>query len=111
MTLYCIDIVSTDPYIYSMIFTWDPAKAASNIEKHGVSFDDAKEVFSDPLHLSILDQRFSYLEERWITIGKIKRHKLLVVANLFFNDDGEEVVRIISAREATKNEQHQYEDY
>lgn len=58
-----------------------------------------------------LDQRFSYLEERWITIGKIKRHKLLVVANLFFNDDGEEVVRIISAREATKNEQRQYEDY
>ena len=72
MTLFCIDIVSTVPYVLSMIFTWDPAKAASNMEKHGVSFDDAKEVFSDPLHLSILDQRFSYLEERWITIGKIK---------------------------------------
>jgi len=94
-----------------MPFTWDPSKALSNIDKHGVSFDEAKDVFDDPLHLSILDQRFSYFEERWITIGQIKKHKILVVANLFFTEDGEEVVRIISAREATRNEQQQYEDY
>jgi uncharacterized DUF497 family protein len=93
-----------------MIFTWDPKKELSNKKKHGVSFEEAKEVFEDPLHLSLLDHRFSYLEERWITVGQTKKSRLLVVANLFFSDDGEEVVRIISAREATQNEQRQYEE-
>jgi uncharacterized DUF497 family protein len=93
-----------------MIFTWDPKKELSNKKKHGVSFEEAREVFEDPLHLSLLDHRFSYFEERWITVGQTKKSRLLVVANLFFSDDGEEVVRIISAREATQNEQRQYEE-
>jgi hypothetical protein len=92
-----------------MVFTWDPVKAANNRKKHGVAFEEAQEVFADPLHLSILDDRFSYFEERWITVGQSARRRLLVVANLYFTDGGEEVVRIISAREATKNEQGQYE--
>ncbi|WP_319559743.1 BrnT family toxin [Marispirochaeta sp.] len=92
-----------------MRFEWDNKKNQENIKKHDVSFDKAKEVFDDPLHIAILDERFSYFEERWITLGKTIKHKLLVVANLYFDDNGEEVIRIISAREATKYEQRQYE--
>ena len=92
-----------------MTFEWNSERNASNQAKHGVSFEEAKEVFEDPLHVSLLDHRFSYFEERWITIGQTKRLQLLIVANLFFDSKGEEVIRIISAREATQNERKQYE--
>ncbi len=94
-----------------MRFEWDNNKNKINIKKHNISFDEAKEIFEDPLHISILDKRFSYFEERWITLGESKKRKLLVVANLFFDDLGEEIIRIISAREATSHEQRQYETY
>ena len=97
-------------YTAFMRVDWDSQKAKSNLIKYGVSFEEAAEVFDDPLHLSTLDLRFEYLEERWITVGMSHGRRLLVVANLFFNDQMEEVTRIISAREATKNEQKQYED-
>ena len=93
-----------------MLFEWDPAKDAFNQRKHGVSFTEAREVFDDPLHLSLLDKRFDYFEERWITIGQSSGRRILVVATLSFDDDGEETVRIISAREATSNENRQYEE-
>ncbi len=92
-----------------MLFEWDHQKDLLNQKKHGVSFKEAEEVFEDPLHISILDHRFSYYEERWLTIGKAKRARLLVLAHLFFNEEGEEVIRIISAREATIHEQRDYE--
>ena len=92
-----------------MNFEWDEIKNRINQEKHGVSFDEAKEIFDDPLHISKLDHRFNYFEERWITIGATKKEKLLVVANLFFTDDGEEIIRIISARRANNNERRAYE--
>ncbi len=94
-----------------MRFEWDRRKSESNQKKHGVSFEEAREVFDDPLHLSILDHRFSYFEERWITVGQTVQRRVVVVANLYFDDDGEEVVRIISAREATANERRQYEGH
>ncbi len=94
-----------------MRFEWDEKKSKVNVEKHGVSFEEAKDVFSDPLHISILDERFNYFEERWITLGNTKNSKLLVVVNLYFDEFGEEVIRIISAREATKNERKSYEKY
>ncbi len=94
-----------------MRFEWDQAKSESNRRKHGVSFEEAREVFNDPLHLSILDERFTYFEERWITVGQTSDRQILVVVNLFFDDDGEEVIRIISARDATKNERRQYESH
>jgi len=94
-----------------MRFEWDQTKGESNKKKHGVTFEEARKVFNDPLHLSILGERFSYFEERWITVGQAGDRQILVVVNLFFDDDGEEVVRIISAREATKNERRQYEGY
>lgn len=93
-----------------MKFEWDAEKNASNIEKHGVSFEQAKEVFSDPFQLCLLDKRYSYFEERWITVGSTKDSNLLVGANLFFSDSGEEIIRIISARPANSVEVKQYEN-
>ena len=94
-----------------MTYEWDPKKNTRNQHKHGVSFEEAVEVFGDPLHLSKLDHRFGYFEERWITIGATTRHHILVIANLFFTDDGEEIVRIISARKANTQEKERYEQY
>jgi uncharacterized DUF497 family protein len=92
-----------------MKFEWDDSKNIINQEKHGVSFEEAKEVFDDALQISRLDKRFNYFEERWITLGATKKERVLVVANLFFSDDGEEIIRIISARKANKQERGSYE--
>jgi len=91
-----------------MKFEWDENKNRLNQHKHGVSFEEAKLVFDDPLQISKLDYRFSYFEERWITLGSSKNSQLLVVVNLFFTDDGEEIIRIISARNANPKERTRY---
>lgn len=92
------------------IFEWDLVKAKSNTKKHGVSFEEASEVFLDPLQLSLLDEHSSQ-EERWITLGRTKSKKLRLVVHTFFKYHQEHVIiRIISARPATKHEQNQYED-
>ena len=93
-----------------MCFTWDPEKDKINQSKHGISFTDVQEVFDDPLHLSVLDRRYSYFEERWITVGRTMKAHIVVVANLFFTEEGEEIIRLISAREATTHERRQYEE-
>jgi len=92
-----------------MKFEWDENKNRINKEKHDISFEEAKEVFDDALHISKLDYRFNYFEERWITIGSTSKHKILVVVNLFFSDEGEEIIRIISARKANIKERQIYE--
>jgi uncharacterized DUF497 family protein len=92
-----------------MRFEWDENKNKANIQKHGVDFEDAKTVFDDPLQISKLDYRFSYFEERWITIGTAKNQQLIVVVNLFFTNEGEEIIRIISARPANPKERATYE--
>ena len=92
-----------------MIFDWDSSKNSENIEKHGISFEQAQEIFFDPLHLSILDKRFSYFEERWITIGATENGEVIVVAHLYYVEEPEERIRIISARRATRRERRQYE--
>ncbi len=74
-----------------------------------MSFEEARTVFDDPLQISKLDHRFSYFEERWITIGAAKNQRLLVVANLFFTNEGEEIIRIISARPVNPKERATYE--
>ena len=51
--------------------------------------------FLDPMHISKLDHRFDYFEERWITLGTSTKDKILVVANMFFDENGEEVIRIM----------------
>ncbi len=91
-----------------MKYEWDSKKNENNKKKHGISFENAKKVFDDPLQLSIVDVRFSYFEERWITMGKADEEKLIVVANIYYNE--EEIIRIISARKATTKERKQYEE-
>lgn len=91
-------------------FEWDKKKNIANKKKHGVSFEEAAEVFDDPLHTSILDHRFDYFDERWITIGAAKSGTVIVVGHLYyFTENDEETIRIITARKATKKERGQYE--
>jgi len=94
-----------------MKIEWDPSKNQSNIRKHRISFQEASEVFDDPLHVSVLDQRIDYTEERWITLGQTKKFLLVVVAHTYIDIDGNETIRIISARKATRKERRNYEDY
>jgi uncharacterized DUF497 family protein len=91
-------------------FDWDPAKAASNLTKHGVSFEDAMGVFLDPLALSLLDDTHGAAEERWVTIGLSRGTNLLVVVHTHVEIDDDRIhIRIISAREPTNREKRQYE--
>jgi len=90
-----------------MMFEWDAEKAELNREKHGVSFELAIEVFDDPLHVSVLDE--SSAEERWSTIGRVGGLVLLLVIHTFREEGEEPLVRIISARKATKHERRAYE--
>jgi uncharacterized DUF497 family protein len=94
-----------------MKFEWDEKKNLINQDKHNISFEEAREVFDDPLQISKLDYRFNYFEERWITVGSTKKYQILVVANMFFSDEGEEIIRIISARKANTKERQSYEKY
>ena len=89
-------------------FEWHAAKALSNMRKHGVSFETAVRVFADPLHVSEQD-RIEGGEQRWQTIGMVEGVQLLLVAHVWTEDDGDEIVRIISARPATRAERKHYE--
>ena len=91
-------------------FEWDPNKAKANATKHGVNFEQATEVFLDALQLTIFDNEHSKTEERWITLGKAKDGRFLVVVHTFAEHDNSATIRIISAREASKHEQRQYEE-
>ena len=82
-------------------FEWDPEKAASNVEKHGVTFEEASHVFDDPRQSNRYDDEHSSLDEdRWVTIGR-SRQMILVVVHTFHEHMHQATVRIISAREAT----------
>lgn len=92
-----------------MRYEWDPRKDRANTAKHGVSFATAALVFDDPNHLSVQD-RHEGGEERWRTVGLVGGVVVLVVAHTYREDQvGEEVIRIISARKATRNERNRYE--
>lgn len=88
-----------------MQFEWDVYKAAQNLAKHGVSFDEASTVFADPLAGTIRDPRPSAREVRFVTIGLATSQRLLVVAHT----DRDDRIRIISARRATRRERREYE--
>ena len=91
-------------------FEWDPAKAASNLRKHGVDFRIAPTVFEDPLMHTIRDQSVEFAE-RWITLGKAADGRLMVVCHTEVQSPGGEstTIRVISARRATRRERRQYE--
>lgn len=84
-------------------FEWNEAKRQSNLKNHGVDFEDAKAVFIDASALEILDERFSYGEERWIVIGQSAGRLLAVV---YVERNG--IHRIISVRLADKQEVNAY---
>jgi len=89
-----------------MEFEWDPNKAESNVEKHGVSFAHASTVFCDPLSLTFYDPDHSDDEERYITIGTSADDVLLIVSHT----DRDDRIRIISARKAKRRERRIYEN-
>ena len=88
-----------------MQVTWDPDKAAANVDKHGVDFQDAATVFTDPLSTTFPSDDHSESETRFLTIGETGKGELLVVAHT----EGEDIIRIISARRATRQERRFYE--
>ena len=88
-----------------MDFEWNPQKAAINIRKHGISFDEASSVFGDNLSITYPDPDHSIQEERFIMIGLSSKQQILVVSHMYRG----ETIRIISARPATKREQRFYE--
>ena len=89
-------------------FEWDPAKALSNLRKHGVSFDQAATVFLDAQALTVYDAASSHGEERWFTLGFDASAKLLAVAHTYQDiEPGRARMRIISARPATKREEEE----
>jgi uncharacterized DUF497 family protein len=91
-------------------FEWDDIKATSNLLKHGVSFEDAIVAFADPFALMTQD-RIEGLEQRWQTLGMIGGYLVLLVAHTIGeDDDGIEIIRIISARAADRKERKRYEN-
>jgi uncharacterized protein len=88
-----------------MEYEWDPAKATTNLQKHGISFADAVAVFSDELALTVADDFTD--EERFLTLGTDAFGQLLIVS---FTWRGDHTIRLISARKATRTERRQYEE-
>ena len=89
-----------------MRFEWDKNKAAKNLSKHGVSFEEAKTVFDDPLYVDFYDPDHSEKEERYLIVGESNRRRLLIVSYT----EKEKAIRLISAREVTRSEREAYEE-
>ena len=87
-------------------FEWDGKKAAANLKKHGVSFEEAITAFGDPLSMNMQDPDHSELEQRYIVLGLSERYRLVVVSYV----EIEERTRIISARQVTRTERKAYEE-
>jgi hypothetical protein len=86
-------------------FDWDEAKAAANVTKHGVSFEEAATVFGDRLATTLLDPDHSDKEERWLTTGRSDQGRVLIV----WHTNRDDAVRIIGARLVTASERRAYE--
>lgn len=89
----------------SLVFEWDQEKAESNLEKHGVSFEEAATAFGDTLSITITDPAHSEGEIRYLLIGLTTAQRAVVVAHTERGDN----IRIISARLATRKEIRDYE--
>ena len=90
----------------ALTFEWSIRKAAQNLRKHGVTFEEAASCFGDPLSLSIPDPDHSEAEERWVLAGMSKLGRLLVVSHT----DHQGRIRIISGRLAARHERKRYEE-
>lgn len=89
-----------------MLFEWDPEKAAANLAKHGVGFEEAASVFEDPLADTFDDPDHSESEQRFLTFGLSRQRRALVVGHC----DRRDRVRIITARLMTRRDKRQYEE-
>ena len=90
-------------------FAWDKAKAAENLRKHGVSFEEASTVFADENARLKHDPDHSQEEDRFILLGFSATLRMLVVCHVYREE--EQIIRLISARKATRNERKQYGSY
>ena len=88
-----------------MGYDWDKNKAVANLSKHGISYEEAKTVFDDPLYVDFYDPDHSFGEHRFILLGKSAQGRLLFVSYMKRNNG----IRLISAREATLSERKAYE--
>ena len=88
-------------------FEWSTAKAVTNVKKHGVSFEEAKSVFFDDFALQFFDQENSDSEDRFLMLGMSNETNLLLICHC--ERDGGNIIRLISARKATKNESKNYQ--
>jgi uncharacterized DUF497 family protein len=88
-------------------FDWDPAKARSNARKHGVSFEEAQSVFYDEFARQYYDAEGSGAEDRFLMLGMSNQSRVLLVCHC--ERSAGDVIRIISARKATRNERKHYE--
>jgi len=94
----------------NLVFEWDARKARTNLQKHSVSFEEAKTVFNDPLLLTYPDDCHSETEDRYISIGYSSRRRSLLVVHTEHVLGEEILIRIISSRRATPRERKAYED-
>ena len=92
-----------------MRFEWDNQKSRFNRKKHGISFELAQEVFADPFCITIQDESLEAEERLW-GIGRVETLIILVVVHTIRQEEGEEIIRIISARKATPRERRFYEE-
>jgi len=90
----------------SLEFEWDREKAAENVRKHGVGFEEAVSVFRDPLSLTIPDPDHSIGEERLLILGMSIKARLVVVSHVERGDR----IRLINARRADSRERRDYEE-
>jgi len=91
------------------VFSWDPAKAAANVEKHGVSFEEATTIFADPEALDWDDPQRSTIEARHKRLGlSIQERVLIAVYTVRRSKGGKDTIRIISARQASRKERKAY---
>jgi uncharacterized DUF497 family protein len=89
-----------------MAYEWDEEKAAANLSKHGVSFEEAQTVFADPLYVDFYDPDHSSEEHRYLIVGESGQGRLLIVS---YTERGD-AIRLISVREVTPAERRDYEE-
>lgn len=93
-------------YTVTVIYDWNASKAALNVRKHGVTFEEAASIFGDPLAFTFPDPDHAVGEERRLTFGLSVLERILVVSHV----EHEHGIRIISARKATAHERKIYEE-
>lgn len=94
-----------------LLFEWDKNKASVNLQKHKVSFEEAKTLFNDPLLCTYPDEYHSDIEERYISIGVSARGRILLMIHTERKETEDTLaIRIISCRKATRSERQAYEE-